>query len=280
MPEIVTPALYRRGEGEPLLLLHGFKGTWHQWQPIVDSLVGRYEVIAPTLPGHDGGPAFPKEGPLRLVDAGDAVEAQLDELGVESAHIVGSSIGGGIALELAKRGRARSVVALAPAGGWLPGSKESRRLARFFVRQRALARAGRPSLSMVMSKGPTRRLALRDIMWRGERVSAPAAVQMVLSSLRCPVEGRVIDALRANQAAIEGLESVRAPTLIAWPEHDRILPSTRHSHRFRTEIPGAEFVMLAGVGHVPMWDAPQLVIKTIDDFVTRQIAAAAAPPAY
>jgi pimeloyl-ACP methyl ester carboxylesterase len=280
MPEIVTPALYRRGEGEPLLLLHGFKGTWHQWQPIVDSLVGRYEVIAPTLPGHDGGPEFQKLGALRLSDAGDAVEAQLDELGVGSAHIVGSSIGGGIALELAKRGRARSVVALAPAGGWLPGSKESRRLARFFVRQRALARAGRPSLSMVMSKGPTRRLALRDIMWRGERVSAPAAVQMVLSSLRCPVEGRVIDALRANQAAIEGLESVRAPTLIAWPEHDRILPSTRHSHRFRTEIPGAEFVMLPGAGHVPMWDAPQLVIKTIDDFVTRQIAAAAAPPAY
>jgi pimeloyl-ACP methyl ester carboxylesterase len=280
MPEIVTPALYRRGEGEPLLLLHGFKGTWHQWQPIVDSLVDRYEVIAPTLPGHDGGPEFQKLGALRLSDAGDAVEAQLDELGVESAHIVGSSIGGGIALELAKRGRARSVVALAPAGGWLPGSKESRRLARFFIRQRALARAGRPSLSMVMSKGPTRRLALRDIMWRGERVSAPAAVQMVLSSLRCPVEGRVIDALRANSAAIEGLESVRAPTLIAWPEHDRILPSTRHSHRFRTEIPGAEFVMLPGVGHVPMWDAPQLVVKTIDDFVTRQIAAAAAPPAY
>ncbi|MEA2370848.1 MAG: hypothetical protein QOH12_1242 [Solirubrobacteraceae bacterium] len=274
MPEIVTPALYRRGEGEPLLLLHGFKGTWHQWQPIVDFLIDRYEVIAPTLPGHDGGPEFLKQGALRLSDAGDAVEAQLDQLGVGSAHIVGSSIGGGIALELAKRGRARSVVALAPAGGWQPGSRESRRLARFFVRQRALARAGRPSLPMVMSKGPTRRLALRDIMWRGERVSAPAAVQMVLSSLRCPVEGRVIAALRANQAAIEGLDSVRAPTLIAWPQHDRILPSARHADRFRTEIPGAEFVMLQGTGHVPMWDAPQLVVKTVDDFVSRHIAAA------
>jgi len=274
MPETITPALYRRGEGEPLLLLHGFKGTWHQWQPVVDFLIDRYEVIAPTLPGHDGGPEFQKQGALRLSDAGDAVEAQLDELGVGSAHIVGSSIGGGIALELAKRGRARSVVALAPAGGWHPESRESRRLARFFVRQRALARAGRPSLAMVMSKGPTRRLALRDIMWRGERVSAPAAVQMVQSSLRCPVEGRVIAALRANQAAIEGLDSVRAPTLIAWPEHDRILPSARHAERFRTEIPGAEFIILAGTGHVPMWDSPQLVVKTVHDFVSRHIAAA------
>ncbi|HEY5196386.1 MAG TPA: alpha/beta fold hydrolase [Solirubrobacteraceae bacterium] len=274
MPETVTPALYRKGEGEPLLLLHGFKGTWHQWQPIADRLGERYEVIAPTLPGHDGGPEFQKVGALRLIDAGDAVEAQLDELGIGSAHIVGSSIGGGIALELAKRGRARSVVALAPAGGWAPESNESRRLARFFVRQRALVHAGRPSLALVMRQARTRRLALRDIMWRGERVAPPAAVQMVVSSMRCPIEGRVIAALRANTAAIEGLDAVHTPTLIAWPQHDRILPMARHSNRFRNEIAGAEFTMLEGTGHVPMWDAPELVIKTIDDFVSRQLAAA------
>jgi pimeloyl-ACP methyl ester carboxylesterase len=275
MNEIVTPALYRKGEGEPLVLLHGFKGTWHQWQPIADTLSERFEVIAPTLPGHDGGPEFPKAGALRLVDAGDAVEMQLDALGIGSAHIVGSSIGGGIALELAKRGRARSVVGLAPAGGWNPETKEARRLARFFVRQRALVRAGRPSLALVMRQARTRRLALRDIMWRGEHVSPPAAVQMVLSSMRCPIEGRVIDALRANTAAIDGLDAVHTPTLIAWPEHDRILPMARHADRFRNEIAGAEFTMLKGVGHVPMWDAPELVVKTIDEFVSRQIAAAA-----
>ncbi len=274
MTEIVSPGLYRHGEGEPLLLLHGFKGTWHQWAPITASLTGRYEVIAPTLPGHDGGPEFHKEGALRLVDAGDAVELQLDQLGIDTAHIIGSSIGGGIALELAKRGRARSVVALAPAGGWRPESNESRRLARFFVRQRALVRAGRPSLAMVMRQSRTRRLALRDIMWRGERVLPVDAVQMVVSSTRCAIEGRVIAALKSNTAAIEGLDAVHTPTLIAWPEHDRILPMARHAARFRDEIAGAEFTELKGVGHVPMWDAPVLVVKTIDEFVSRQIAAA------
>jgi pimeloyl-ACP methyl ester carboxylesterase len=273
MTEINTPALYRSGEGEPLLLLHGFKGTWHQWQPIVGFL-DQYEVIAPTLPGHDGGPEFQKAGALRLSDAGDAVEAQMDELGLGTAHIVGSSIGGGIALELAKRGRARSVVALAPAGGWNPESNESRRLARFFVRQRALVRAGRPSLALVMRQARTRRLALRDIMWRGERVAPVAAVQMVVSSMRCPIENRVIAALRANTAAIEGLDAVHTPTLIAWPRHDRILPMARHAMRFRTEIAGAEFTVLEGAGHVPMWDTPELVVKTIDEFVARQSAAA------
>ena len=125
-----------------------------------------------------------------------------------------------------------------------------------------------------MRQSRTRRLALRDIMWRGERVAPPAAVQMVVSSMRCPIEGRVIAALRANTAAIEGLDAVHTPTLIAWPQHDRILPMARHAERFRTEIADAEFTMLEGVGHVPMWDAPLLVVKTIDDFVTRQLAAA------
>ncbi|MEA2353876.1 MAG: hypothetical protein QOD61_5 [Solirubrobacteraceae bacterium] len=275
MPETSTPALYRSGEGEPLLLLHGFKGTWHQWAQIIPALETGYEVIAPTLPGHHGGPPFEKTGALRLDDAGDAVETQLDALGVGTAHIVGNSMGGGLALELAKRGRARSVVALAPSGGWRADSGESRRLARFFVRQRRLVRAGRAALPMVMGQSATRRLAMRDVMWRGERMAPRAAIDMVMFSMRCAIEGRVIEALFAERAAIDGLEDVRVPTLIAWPEHDRILPMKRHAERFRTEIPGAEFVVLAGTGHVPMWDAPQLVVDTINEFVARQIVAPA-----
>ncbi len=272
MSEIVNPALYRAGQGEPLLLLHGFKGTWHQWQPILDALTADYEVIAPTLPGHHGGPAFEKTGALQLADAGDAVEAQLDDLGVETAHMVGNSMGGGLALELAKRGRARSVVALAPSGGWRPESRESKRLARFFVRQRRLVRAGRAALPMVMSQSGSRRLAMRDVMWRGERMTPRAAMEMVTFSTRCAIEGRVIEALFAERAAIDGLDAVHVPVLIAWPEHDRILPMKRHADRFRTEIAGAEFVVLRDTGHVPMWDEPQLVISTIRDFVSRHTA--------
>lgn len=276
MGEINTPALYRAGRGEPLLLLHGFKGTWHQWQPILAELSETYEVIAPTLPGHYGGPAFDKTGALRLDDAGDAVEQQLDELGVGQAHCVGNSMGGALALELAKRGRALSVVALAPSGGWSAESKESKRLARFFVRQRRLVRAGAATLPMLMSQSSLRRLAMRDVMWRGERMTPLAAISLVRNSARCAIEGRVIEALFAERAAIDGLDAVRVPTLIAWPEHDRILPMKKHAERFRTEIAGAEFVILPGTGHVPMWDSPQLVIDTINGFV-RGTAATAKP---
>jgi prohead serine protease len=67
----LSRSLYRAGEGEPLLLLHGFTGTWRHWRPVLADLVPRFEVIAPTLAGHDGGPAFPDEGtPLARTSSG------------------------------------------------------------------------------------------------------------------------------------------------------------------------------------------------------------------
>ena len=119
--------MYRAGSGEPVVLLHGFTAAWRIWHPILADLVARYEVIAPTLPGHHGGPSYPADQPITFERSTDAVEGLLDELGVGTAHFVGNSMGGGIALELAKRGRARSVVALAPAGGWSRSDGEGRR---------------------------------------------------------------------------------------------------------------------------------------------------------
>src|SRR5215208_371925 len=117
MPEL-SPALYRAGHGEPLVLIHGFTATWRCWLPVLGLLVPRFEVIAPTLHGHDGGPV-PPEGPAHsLTRAADHLELLLDSYGVGTAHLAGNSMGGALALELAKRGRARSVVALSPGGGW------------------------------------------------------------------------------------------------------------------------------------------------------------------
>src|SRR6266852_1038392 len=105
MPEF-SRSLYRAGAGEQLVLLHGFTGIWQHWRPVLAELVTRFEVIAPTLAGHDGGPPFPSDGPLTLHAAADSLERHLDELGVDSAHLVGNSMGGALAIELAARGRA------------------------------------------------------------------------------------------------------------------------------------------------------------------------------
>jgi len=266
MPEI-SKALYRAGEGEPVLLLHGFTATWRCWRPILPELVARYDVIAPTLAGHDGGPPF--EGEFTLDGVSDHLERHLDDIGVETAHIVGNSMGGLLAIEMAKRGRARSVVALSPGGGWQPGGPEPKRIARFFARQLAITRASNSRLELVMARPRPRQLALRDVMRRGQLVDPTDAVDLARSSLKCTVVDGVLIALRANEAHMKDLDQVNAPVLLAWAEHDRILPKETCSWRLRREIPGAEYRVLPGVGHVPMWDSHHLVSETIVEWVSQ-----------
>lgn len=266
-PEI-SPSLYRAGQGEPLVLLHGFMSTWHQWRPVVADLVPYFEVIAPTLAGHLGGPPY-DEDENTLAAAGDVMERHLDELGVGRAHLVGNSMGGALVLELAKRGRALSVIAIAPGGGWAPDSGEADRLARLFARQRQLARVFGPIVPAVIKSPLLRRLAMHDVMRHGELVPPADVVQMMRASLQCPIFPRVIDALRSDRARVTDLDQISAPTLIAWPRDDRMLPIGRHTDLFRAEIPGVEFRVLEGVGHVPTWDDPQLVADLIREFVAR-----------
>jgi pimeloyl-ACP methyl ester carboxylesterase len=271
----ISPSLYRAGEGEPVVLLHGFTGHWRHWKPVLADLVARYEVIAPTLAGHEGGPPYPSGVSLKKVaDAGDSLERHLDELGVETAHLVGNSMGGSLAIELAKRGRARSVVALSPGGGWEIGSADPERIARFFARQMRMIRASHRQIGRVMRRPGTRKLALRDIMRHGELVPPADAVAISLDPLGCTVVDEVLSSLRGGRGHVEDLDRVAAPTLVAWAERDRILPLATCSPRFKREIPDVDLRVLPGVGHVPMWDDTALVVKTIVDWVDARVSSA------
>jgi pimeloyl-ACP methyl ester carboxylesterase len=264
----ISPALYRAGSGEPVVLLHGFTGAWHHWRPVLGELVARYEVIAPTLAGHDGGPPWPADEPITFATATDSCERLLDDLGVGSAHLVGNSMGGGVALELAKRGRARSVVALAPGGGWRDGDGEAKRLARLFARQLRMMRATSRRLPLLMRRPGSRRLALRDVMRHGELMAPADAVDFAFSALRCSVSEQVIEALTADRSlALHDLDRIQCPVVLASPQFDRILPAEKHAPRYRREIPGVQARTLPGCGHVPMWDATRLVVKIICEHV-------------
>ncbi len=264
----ISPALYRAGTGEPVVLLHGFTGHWRHWKPVLADLVARYEVIAPALSGHHGGPPYPAGlGLERLADAGDSLEHHLDELGVSRAHFVGNSMGGSLAIEMAKRGRAHSVVALSPGGGWELDGPEPERIARFFARQMRMIRASAKQVPRLMGRPGARRLAMRDIMRQGQLMAPGDAVDMSLDPLACTVVDEVLASLRAGRAHVTDLDQVTAPTLVAWAEFDRILPQASCAPRFRREIAHAEFRVLPRVGHVPMWDDTRLVVKTIVDWV-------------
>src|SRR3954470_18075629 len=114
-----------------MVCLHGFTDTWRTWELILPALERRHDVLAPTLLGHAGGP--PLEGEVSTAVVVDAVERAMDEAGFATAHIVGNSLGGYVAFQLAARGRAESVVALAPAGGWAKGDESYKKTADFFA---------------------------------------------------------------------------------------------------------------------------------------------------
>lgn len=67
------------------------------------------------------------------------------------------------------------------------------------------------------------------------------------------------------------LEQISCPVLIAWPEKDKIFPVERYADTFST-VPGVEVIRLHGCGHVPMWDDPGLVARTIGEFAARHSA--------
>jgi pimeloyl-ACP methyl ester carboxylesterase len=104
---------FRAGHGTPLVLLHPLFGSWRTWQPVLGPLTAHHEVFAPTLAGHRGGPELPP-GPAPLSVFVDHVERDLDAAGFDTVHTAGNSLGGRVAVELARRGRARSVTAFSP----------------------------------------------------------------------------------------------------------------------------------------------------------------------
>jgi pimeloyl-ACP methyl ester carboxylesterase len=233
---------------------------------VLGLLVPRFEVIAPTLHGHDGGPPSPP-GAESLSQAADHFESLIDSLGVQTAHLAGNSLGGALALELAKRGRARSVVAISPGGGWEAGNtREVERIIRLFKRTQTSARATVKHHEKLLARPGFRRIGMRDIMARGHLVPAEEAVRLTRSSIRCSIVDDVFTTLRNGTGRVVDLDQVRVPTLIAWGDKDRLLPMKHHADRFRREITGVKFEVMPGLGHTPMWDDAGKIARLIGDF--------------
>lgn len=250
---------------EPLVLVHGIGSSSRCWELIVPLLEDRYEILNVDLPGHYLGPLVPKGVRPNVKAMADGVEAALDAAGWDSAHVVGNSLGGWIALEMGARGRARSVTALAPGGGWTRLSPAELRLLPFFVFQRVMARIGMPIRHWLMKSPARRRLAFKEVMERADKITPELAVHMQEAFVRCGVFWRIVftDAISKMMRSAP----IACPVAIVWGNKDAVLPLRICADRWQRELPGAKWHLWMGVGHMPMVDEPEKTVAVIDETV-------------
>jgi pimeloyl-ACP methyl ester carboxylesterase len=192
----------------------------------------------------------------------DDTGRQLDEAGVQTGHLVGNSLGGWVALELARRGRATSVLALSPAGSWRSAADLQRMLMIFRV-GRVLRRSR--ALPRIAADPRARRVLLHAMAEHADRLTAAQTVAIFEDMAGCAV----LDQLLAGARAAGPIAPLAAdcPIRITWGGRDRTLPFARYGRPMVAAVPDAELTTMAGVGHVPMIDDPDGVARAILDFV-------------
>jgi pimeloyl-ACP methyl ester carboxylesterase len=239
----------RTGEGPTLVLLHALGADRHVWDQVVPLLAPERDVVTVDLPGFGDSPALPgRQNPGALAAA---VASFLDGEGIVQPHVIGNSLGGWVALELALAGAARAVTAIAPAGLW------PRPLAPKPSVARRAARGALPLVRVLTATARGRRLLLSGTVAHPERVPPAAAAQLIRSYATAPGFVAVNDAMRAG--VFVDLEWIRVPATLVWPEYDRLVT------RPKRLPPSVVNVELPDAGHVPMLEAPEAVARVLLD---------------
>lgn len=264
----MTRAPIHLGSGEPVLLLHPFLISQLVWQKVAPQLAetGRYEVFAPTMAGHNGGP-YAGTWLLSSSVLADHVERQLDELGWNTCHIVGNSLGGWVAFELERRGRARTITGIAPAGGWTRWAPTKFEVIAKFV-------SGMPFWALARWVGPralqlpfSRRLATLPISASPDGVSESELEAIIDDVAHCPAYFQLL----VKALLLHGLRELAqnaVPAHLVICGKDRIVPAPRFSRHFTTHLPEDHKVtVLEDVGHIPMFEAPERITEVITNFI-------------
>jgi pimeloyl-ACP methyl ester carboxylesterase len=259
----------RAGWGPLLVLIHGIAGSSDTWNEVIEELAERYTVVAPDLLGH-GASAKP-QGDYSLGAYASGLRDLLTALGHDRGTIVGHSLGGGVAMQMAYQFPERCERLVLVSSGGLG------REVHFLLRAAAL-----PGSEFVLpvlaangvinagaaAGGFLRRLGMRagpDIeeMWRSfSSLGDVGARGAFIHTLR-----GVIDPGGQRVAATDRLYlAQRMPTMMMWGERDRIIP-VRHGRAAHDMIPGSRFEVFPDAGHFLYRDEPRRFVKTLSDFI-------------
>jgi len=251
-------AYERHGSGEPLVLVHGLTHRRQAWYPVLDELAAQRDVILVDLPGHGQSPPLVTNG--RPV--ADVLRAEfkqfLTALHLDRPHVAGNSLGGLVALHAGAEGDARSVTALSPAGFWRTEAQFAYTKQIFLQACALSARLGARAEYLARTRAG-RKLMYGLLCAHPARVSVDQAIGDLRGFMAArPALGVLLSAAEPFDRPIDP----SVPVTIAWAARDLVLPPWQ-ADVARRLYPHGEHVMMRGVGHVPMTDAPHFVATVL-----------------
>jgi pimeloyl-ACP methyl ester carboxylesterase len=255
------------GEGPALVFVHGLGGSWQNWLENLPFFANRHRCIAMDLPGF--GCSENVQGEVSIERYGRAIGDLVRELGIDSAPVVGNSMGGFIAVEMAIRdpGLVERLVLVSAAVLW----QEYRR-ARPLV---AMANATEGTIGRTLAQAApllASRPRLREVALQFGGIRAPHKLPRELQRELLLTARRTEGFLPALQALAgyplrEELGRVRCPTLIIWGDADPLV-GVDHAHELASEIPGAKVSIYERTGHVVQLERPERFNREVAEFLS------------
>lgn len=251
-----------------LLLVHGMAGSSATWNAIIPRLASRFRVVAPDLPGH-GESDKPRQD-YSLGAHANALRDLMIALGTEKATIIGQSLGGGIAMQLAyQHPQQCERLVLVSSGGLGPDVSWMLRLLTLPGAE-FLMPVIFPSFIRDAGNVISQRIARTGIRWPGVEqewcayvsLAHPENRQSFVKTLRAVVDPRG-QSVSANDRLYL---AAHLPTLIVWGARDRIIP-VEHAYAAQEAIPDARLVIFEESGHFAHWEEPERFATTLTTFI-------------
>jgi pimeloyl-ACP methyl ester carboxylesterase len=256
------------GAGPVLLLIHGMGGGYENWREVIEPLARRYTVIAPDLPGH--GASGPTNGDYSVGALAVGLRDLLLALGHDRATLVGHSLGGGIAMQLAYQfPELAERLVLVASGGLGPEVSLVLRAVALPGSELCIAMTARTAGWL----GPAVGRGLAAVRFRPSPATAEVARGYVslsdsvrrsafLSTLRSVINvgGQRIDA--SDRLYL----TAGIPALIVWGARDPVIPVS-HGERAHAAIVGSRLEVFDGVGHIPQLEAPERFVAVLERFL-------------
>ena len=249
----------------PLVLIHGLGSAATTFKPILAGLSKNFRVISVDLPGHGESP-YSKRQALDPASLGAAIfETVKSEYGIEKFHVVGSSLGGWIALEMAasKPGQILSVTGLAPAGLWLvPATGRLPSEARSYY----LAKSLKPFIKVGLKSKQLRKIGFERVSPKWQELSYETCFDASVALVNCRSYFPTWDGMIGRRFEAKIPESVAVTILFG--DSDNTLPTNVSQERSLAPS-HCTWLTIENCGHAPMWDHPDLVVKVIQETTSR-----------